>query len=216
MTLSLKKGFRTLWGHMTASNSALFSMSCSKAVFCACWLYSDGAAHTQPWSAVMHCKHIKLRVLNKCTKKMMEAEFFPHKSFALEVLDTKTKCNISRPLTGSCILPFFGYRYGERTLLSVITHIQILTWFEICLFECHMLIFGYILFCIKQNEDSQAWSQCNSSYLVNTFALARLHWFCCLRHHPVVKTWHYSKIPFLSFCKYICIFNQLHFSLHIR
>lgn len=46
----------------------------------------------------------------------MGTEFLTRELCALEVLDTKSKCNNSRVLTGSCNLPFSGSKYAELTL----------------------------------------------------------------------------------------------------
>lgn len=75
------------------------------------WQYST-------YTALECCAALQTQssVFNRCLESMMGAEFLPRELFALEVLDTKSKCNISRALVGSCNLPFSGYRYAEPTL----------------------------------------------------------------------------------------------------
>lgn len=77
------------------------------------WQYST-------YTALECCAALQTQscVFNRCVESMTGAEFLTRELCALEVLDTKSKCNSSRALTGSCNLPFSGYRYAEPTLPS--------------------------------------------------------------------------------------------------
>lgn len=99
--LSSKRSFRTPWGHLTGSTKLFGSIPSCSAAEC-----SVPAGRAVPVQHVHSPERCKQPCAEQTHPACGGAALLPWELLAPEILDTKTKCTVSRALTGSCVLPF--------------------------------------------------------------------------------------------------------------